>query len=76
MTPTNEMAAAIAQALEQVEREKNISPTERLSAGYDEREGNYQEALAAEERLQGRPLDHREKNQVRKSLNNQEGGVR
>ena len=68
MTTTNEMASAISRALEQAERERNLSPIERLSAGYEQSEETFREAVADEERRQGRPLDRRERRAVRRNL--------
>jgi len=68
MTTTNEMAEAVARALEKAEREKNLSPIERMSAGFKARDRALEAALATEERLAGRPLDRREQRAVRRSL--------
>jgi DNA invertase Pin-like site-specific DNA recombinase len=65
----------MAQALEALAAAERVTPFERLSAGFDQREQDYQAALTAAERLAGRPLEHREKNELRKSLN-KEGSVR
>ena len=68
MTTTNEMAEAVARALEKAEREKNLSPVQRMAAGYEQSEHSFQEALRAEERLAGRPLERHEQRAVRRSL--------
>ena len=69
MTTTNEeIAGAVARALEKAEREKNLSPVQRMAAGYEQSEHSFQEALRAEERLAGRPLERHEQRAVRRSL--------
>ena len=73
MTTTNELAEAVATALEKAEHQKSLSPTQRMSSGYEARDRALSEALAKEEHLAGRPLDRREERAVRRSL---DGGHR
>ena len=65
MTTTNELAEAVATALEKAEHQKSLSPTQRMSSGYEARDRALSEALAKEEHLAGRPLDRREERAVR-----------
>ena len=76
MPDKNDIRSIVRQELKRGKREDNVTPLERMSAGYEQSGETFQEAVAAEERRQGRPLDRREQRAVRRSLDNQEGGPR
>jgi hypothetical protein len=75
-TTQEEMTEAVARALADAEREKSVSPVERMAAGYEQSEEVFRRAVDAEAARQGRPLAAHEEKQVRKSLAGREGGPR